>query len=79
MIHFRKPYSRLKEGILIDSIVAYGSHPYSYGDDFDKHQKRLYIDLWLITLDIRWLRKAPPTRAEKIYGKIGGQDPPKRL
>lgn len=72
-IVFRKPFSRLKEGHIVDSIVAYNSSNYSYGDDYDQVRKRLIIDFWLFVIKIEWLRKKPPTMTEKIYGQIGNK------
>lgn len=71
MIHFRKPYSRWKEGVVSDAIVSYGKTPWAYGNEYDEVRKILFIDLWLIMLKFTWIKKAPPTRPEKMYGQIG--------
>lgn len=64
-IYILKPFQRLKEGEMINAIVAYDRHLYGYTvtsrDPYTnvrsgkiEYAHCLHINLWLVTLYIRW-------------------------
>lgn len=64
--HFIKPFAFMREGQMLDSVIAYDKRPWTmkvkptatghkhYVGQFAYH---LYIDLWLVKLSFRWLGK----------------------
>ena len=74
MIAFRKLYSEPVEGEMLNSIVAYRSRAFTYGDEYDEVIKTIWIDFWLFVVRFSWVKKKPPTRSQKIYGQMSKKE-----
>ena len=68
--YWQKPYSRIKEGIVGQSIIAFGKRPHYYEymastEDSDgknyptttQWSYTLYLDLWILKIRLDWLGK----------------------
>jgi len=65
--NIRKPFRKVKEGEMFDSIIAYDSHTFTQWYDGTVTDKRLIrIDLWILVLYFEWWSKPRPIDEKEI-------------
>jgi hypothetical protein len=71
--HWMKLFSKIDEGMLIDSIIVYTKQPWvqESGRGVVQYHYYLWIDLWIVKLRLDWLGEDHSTPPEGKKGEEG--------